>query len=264
MADQDAVDVADGIDELAAHNRVVAFHANAGALLHVQAVELAVELASGGQLVQMSAAPRAMEAPTLLAKAPAMQVQVVWPASEKAPNGQGTHCSAAPVALPKAKKPGAQPQVLEPGDETALAGHVMQLDAPAEEKELAAQSAHVAFEAAPVADEYMPATHGVQLDAPGADQEPAAQAVQFDAPAADVEPAQQLAQSRSEVGKHGMATYRPATHAAGGMQAVHGEKPVAENVLPATHAARSTFTVTFAEAASEPPAPVLVACTTRA
>jgi len=175
-----------------------------------------------------------------------MQVQVVWPKSEEESAGQGEHWSAAPVALPKAKKPGEQPQVLEPGGEMALAGHAMQLDAPAGEKELAAQVMHEAFEVAPTAGDAEPAAHCVQLEAPAMAYVPAAQAVQFEAPAADVEPAQQLAQSRSEAARHGMAMYRPAPHAAGRVQVEHGATPVAEKVLPATHAAGSTFTVTFA------------------
>jgi len=68
-------------------------------LPHVQEIELAVELASGGQLVQVSAAPTAMAPFTWLAKVLALQVHVVWPASEEAPVVQTTHCSAAPVAL---------------------------------------------------------------------------------------------------------------------------------------------------------------------
>jgi hypothetical protein len=108
-----------------------------------------------------------------------MQVQVVWPASEEAPGGQGMHSRAAPVALPEAKKPGAQPQVLELGGEMAFGGHALQLVAPAEENELAAQGRHVALEVAPNADEYVPATHGVQLEAPAAEYAPAVQGAQL-------------------------------------------------------------------------------------
>lgn len=89
------------------------------------------------------------------------------------------HSSAIPVALAAAKEPGAQPQVLEPWGEMALAGHERQLDEPAEEKELAAQGTHVAIEIADVAVEYEPAGHCVQLEAPAAEYVPAGQGTQL-------------------------------------------------------------------------------------
>jgi hypothetical protein len=141
--------------------------------------------------------------------------------------------------------------------------HGRQAVSPSKENKPATQGAHVAFEVAPKADEYVPAAQGVQLEAPSAlAYVPAAQAVQFEAPAEDVEPAEQFAHSRSESAKQGIATYWPAAHVPGRVQAVQGAKPVAEKVLPATQAGGSTLIVTFAEADSELPAPELVACTT--
>ena len=63
-------------------------------LAHMHAVELAVEKASGGQLVQVSAAPVAISPPTVLAKVFALHAHVVWPATEEAPVVHCTHCSA--------------------------------------------------------------------------------------------------------------------------------------------------------------------------
>ena len=80
-------------------------------LAHTHTVEFAVELASGGQLVQFSAAPSATVPPTLLAKVLAVHVHVVWPAEEEAPAGHATHCSAPVVALLTAKEPAAQPHL---------------------------------------------------------------------------------------------------------------------------------------------------------
>ena len=104
----------------------------------------------------------------------------------------------------------------------------------------------------------------MQLEAPAADHEPAAHAVQLGAPAADHEPAAQLAQSVSVINEHAAgALPAPQVSASAGVQAAHGARPVAENVLPATHARRMLM-VTLAAEESELPAPELVACTTSA